>query len=178
MSNPGPPGEDERALAGPDAGMGLPESGTQHATSTDFALPVDGSSEPDPLTAGTPPPARPTPPAYDDPAELIDPVAPAYDEPTDLLDAIPDVEDSELVAPTPAYDELAAESGFTHRRLRAGRRGRGAGEGQGVRGRAAGGVPRRRAGGRLAGRQAARLVRRRRRGRELRWRTWRVTSRA
>ncbi len=113
MSNPGPPGEDERALAGPDAGMGLPESGTQHATSTDFALPVDGSSEPDPLTAGTPPPARPTPPAYDDPAELIDPVAPAYDEPTDLLDAIPDVEESELVAPTPAYDELAAESGFT-----------------------------------------------------------------
>ena len=36
MTNPGPPGEDERPLAGPDTGMGLPESGTQHATSTDF----------------------------------------------------------------------------------------------------------------------------------------------
>ena len=36
MSNPGPPGEDQRPPAGPDAGMGLPESGTQHATSTDF----------------------------------------------------------------------------------------------------------------------------------------------
>ena len=113
MSNPGPPGEDERPLAGPDAGMGLPESGTQHATSTDYPLPVDRGGESDPLTAGTPPPARPAPPAYDDPGELVDPAAPAYDEPTDLLDAVPDVEATELAAPTPAYDALAAESGFS-----------------------------------------------------------------
>jgi hypothetical protein len=101
--------------------MGLPESGTQHATSTDFPLPLDPPTEPDPLAAGDPvgglpPPARPAPPAYDDPAELVDPVTPAYDEPTDLLDAIPDVEATELAAPssagTPAYDALAAESGF------------------------------------------------------------------
>jgi hypothetical protein len=75
--------------------MGLPESGTQHATSTDFALPVDGST--DPLTTGTPPPARPTPPAYDEPA--------------DLLGTVPDVT-TELDEPTPAYDALAAESGY------------------------------------------------------------------
>jgi hypothetical protein len=121
MSNPGPPGEDERPLAGPDAGMGLPESGTQHATFTDFALPLDPAAEPDPLTAGdpiggTPPPARPAPPEYDDPSELVDPAVPAYDEPTDLLAAVPDVEASELAAPsyagTPAYDALAAESSF------------------------------------------------------------------
>ena len=113
MSNPGPPGERERPLAGPDAGMGLPESGTQHATSTDFPVPVDRMGEPDPLTAGTPPPAQPTPPAYDDPTELVDPAVPAYDEPTDLLEAVPDVAATELATPTPAYDALAAESGFS-----------------------------------------------------------------
>jgi hypothetical protein len=49
--------------------MGLPESGTQHATTTDFALPVD---EPvragDPLSGdpATPPPARPAAPLYDE----------------------------------------------------------------------------------------------------------------
>jgi hypothetical protein len=87
MTNPGPPGEDERPLAGPPAGMGLPESGTQHATSTDIPLPVD-------------------------PATPATPVTRAYDEPTGLLDPVPDVEPTELAAPTPAYDELAAESGF------------------------------------------------------------------
>ena len=121
MTNPGPPGEDERPLAGPDAGMGLPESGTQHATSTDFTLPLDPAAEPDPLAAGgsigtTPPPAQPTPPAYDDPSELVDPAVPAYDEPADLLDAVPDVEATGLAATsyadTPAYDALASESGF------------------------------------------------------------------
>jgi hypothetical protein len=109
MSKPGPPGEDER---GPDTGMGLPESGTQHATSTDFAVPlVDRDSGSDPLSAGTPPPAQPRPPAYDDPSELVDP-APAHDEPTEVLDAVQDVESTELATPTPAYDALAAESGF------------------------------------------------------------------
>jgi hypothetical protein len=67
--------------------MGLPESGTQHAASTDIPLPVD-----------------PAPPATT--------ATPAYDEPADLLDALPDVESTELAAPTPAYDALAAESGF------------------------------------------------------------------
>lgn len=123
MSNPGPPGEDERPLAGPDAGMGLPESGTQHATSTDFALPLDRPAEPDPLAGDAPlgeipPPAPPVPPAYDDPTELVESPMPAYDESTDLLDAVPDVEATELAATsqsagTPAYDALAAEAGFT-----------------------------------------------------------------
>jgi hypothetical protein len=123
MSNPGPPGEDERPPAGPDTGMGLPESGTQHATSTDFALPLDRPAEPDPLAGDvplgeTPPPAQPVPPAYEDPTELVEPAGPADDEPTDLLDAVPDVEAAELaaapdVAGTPAYDALATETGFT-----------------------------------------------------------------
>ena len=123
MSNPGPPGEDERPVAGPDAGMGMPESGTQHATSPDLALPLDRPAEPDPLAADapfgeTPPPEQPEPPAYDDPTELVESSRPAYDEPTDLLDAIPDVEATELAAAsetvgTPAYDALSAEAGFT-----------------------------------------------------------------
>ena len=73
MTNPGLPGEDERPLAGPDTGMGLPESGTQDASSTDFEL-MDGPAESatDPLLI-TPPPARPAPPAYDEAA---------YDQPT------------------------------------------------------------------------------------------------
>jgi hypothetical protein len=97
MSDPRPAGEDERPPAGPGAGMGLPESGTQHATSTDFTLPTD-------------PPALPV---YEDPAQLADPLAPAYDEPTDLVDAVPDVEATELAAAgTPAYDALAAETAF------------------------------------------------------------------
>jgi hypothetical protein len=77
MTHPGPPGEDERPLTGPDIGMGRPESGTQHATSTDFELPLDRPAEPDtdPLLT-TPPRAQPTPPAYDDPAELVQPVEP------------------------------------------------------------------------------------------------------
>jgi hypothetical protein len=100
--------------------MGLPESGTQHATSTDFALPVNRA--PDPLAGDTPlgetpPPAQPDLPAYDDPTELTGSTRPAYDEPTDLLDAVPDVEATELaaadVAGTPAYDALATETGFT-----------------------------------------------------------------
>ena len=95
MSNPGPPGEDERPLAGPAASMGVPESGTQHATSTDLPPLV----EPDPLAIGTPPPARPAPPAYD--------------EPTDLLGTVPDEAAAALAAPTPAYDALAAETRFT-----------------------------------------------------------------
>jgi hypothetical protein len=81
MTNPGPPGGDERPLAGPETGMGLPESGTQHATSTDFALPVDRFADPapDPLSSGgtstaevssTPPPAQPASPLYD---ELVTP---------------------------------------------------------------------------------------------------------
>jgi len=79
--------------------MGLPESGTQHATSTDFVPLVDGPADPDPLGTGTPPPARPA--------------APVYDEPADLLGTVPDAGTTELAAPTPAYDALAAESGFT-----------------------------------------------------------------
>ncbi|MFL6128796.1 MAG: hypothetical protein ACJ73E_07005 [Mycobacteriales bacterium] len=115
MSNPGPPGGDERPLAGPDAGMGLPESGTQHATSTDFALPVEAAGEPEPLTSGGPVgEARPpVPPAYEDPSELVDPAAPAYEEPTDLLAAVPEAEATALgAAGTPAYDALAAETRF------------------------------------------------------------------
>ena len=81
MTNPGPPGGDERPLTGPETGMGLPESGTQHATSTD-ALPVDrfAAPDPDPLLSGgvtaesvssTPPPAQPAAsPLYD---ELVSP---------------------------------------------------------------------------------------------------------
>jgi hypothetical protein len=85
MTNPGPPGEDERPLAGPDTGMGLPESGTQHATSTDFELPLDRpEADTDPLLT-TPPPAQPTPPAYDDPAELVRTVEPV--EPTTTVPA-------------------------------------------------------------------------------------------
>ena len=68
MTNPGPPGNSR-----PDTGMGLPESGTQHATSTDFTLPVDepaGGPAPlsDPLTdeLPAPPPARPEAPLYDE----------------------------------------------------------------------------------------------------------------
>lgn len=117
MSNPGPPGEDERPLAGPDAGMGLPESGTQHATSTDFEVPVGPTADenPDPLTGNSPlgattPPAQPVPPVYDDPSELVS--SPAYDEPTDLLDAVPDVEATDLATDTPAYDALVSESDF------------------------------------------------------------------
>jgi hypothetical protein len=109
--------------------MGLPESGTQHATSPDFALPLHRTAEPDPLAADapfgeTPPPEQPHPPGYDDPTDPTDPTElvassrPAYDEPTDLLDAIPDVEATELAATqeavgTPAYDALAAEAGYT-----------------------------------------------------------------
>lgn len=67
MTNPGPPGNADDPLARPDIGMGLPESGTQHATSTDFALPVDPpASAPDPLTAPTPPAAQPAAPLYDE----------------------------------------------------------------------------------------------------------------
>jgi len=98
MTNPGPPGEDDRPVAGPDLGMGVPESGTQHATSTDLPPLVDGSANPDPLGIGTPPPAQPP--------------TPAYDEPTDLLGAVPSEAVADLAAPTPAYDALAAESGF------------------------------------------------------------------
>jgi hypothetical protein len=106
--------------------MGLPESGTQHATSPDFALPLHRTAEPDPLAADapfgeTPPPEQPHPPGYDDPTdptELVASSRPAYDEPTDLLDAIPDVEATELAGTqeavgTPAYDALAAEAGYT-----------------------------------------------------------------
>jgi hypothetical protein len=91
MTNPGPPGEDERGLAGPGTGMGLPESGTQHATSPDVSLPVEpptGSREfsasddlpasqlpSDPLAPG--PRVQPVPPAYDEPTELVEPVPPA-----------------------------------------------------------------------------------------------------
>lgn len=83
MTNPGPPGEDERPLPGPDIGMGLPESGTQHATSTDFELPLDrpADSDTDPLLT-TPPLAQPTPPTYDDPADLVQPVEPTTTVPT------------------------------------------------------------------------------------------------
>ena len=95
MTNPGPPGNADDPLTRPDTGMGLPESGTQHATSTDFAPLVDGPAGAHPLS--TPPPARPTPPAYD--------------EPGDLLGTVPD-DGTELAAATPAYDALAAESGF------------------------------------------------------------------
>jgi hypothetical protein len=79
MTNPGPPGNADDPLARSDIGMGLPESGTQHATSTDFVLPVD---EPggrpgldDPLTddlpaaggtGATPPPAQPAAPLFDE----------------------------------------------------------------------------------------------------------------
>lgn len=77
MTNPGPLGGDERPLAGPETGMGLPGSGTEHATSTEFALPVDRFAEPDPdpLLSGsgmttdlpsTPPAARPESPIYDE----------------------------------------------------------------------------------------------------------------
>jgi hypothetical protein len=76
MTNPGPPGDADDPLARPDIGTGLPESGTQHATSTDFALPVDEpASASDPLTgdlpdggstAATPPPAQPAAPLYDE----------------------------------------------------------------------------------------------------------------
>jgi hypothetical protein len=89
MSNPGPPAEDERPLAGPATDMG--------ATSADLPPLVDGST--DPLAIGTPPPARPAPPAYD--------------APTDLLGTVPDEAAAALSAPTPAYDALAAETGFT-----------------------------------------------------------------
>lgn len=77
MTNPGPPGNADDPLARPDTGMGLPESGTHHATSTGFALPVDGSAS-DPLTgdlpgtstagraAATPPPAQPDAPLFDE----------------------------------------------------------------------------------------------------------------
>jgi hypothetical protein len=69
MSYPGPPGEDERPLAGPDPGMGLPESGTQHATSTEFALPLDRPADPptDILPAATPS-------SYGTPAGDVEPV--------------------------------------------------------------------------------------------------------
>lgn len=135
MTNPGPPGEDERPLAGPDAGMGLPESGTQHATSTDFGLPLGETAEQDtnPLriyggvTPGdTPPPGRPVAPAYDDPSELVD-AAPGYGEPPDLLPPAPGFDDpggpgglasthagpaAAGLSATPAYDELAEEVGL------------------------------------------------------------------
>jgi hypothetical protein len=70
MSNPGPPGEDERPLAGPGTGMGLPESGTQHATSPDFD-PLDRATTPqippptDTDVFGATPvePVAPTPPS-------------------------------------------------------------------------------------------------------------------
>ena len=143
MTNPGPPGEDERPLAGPDTGMGLPESGTQHATSTDFALPMDG------------------------PAEPAD--RPAADRPRRPRGRRRRRTTSRWPTTSPTFDRARPLR-------RAGRldgwRRRPAGEGEGLRRRAAGGLPRRRAGRRLAGRQAARLVRRRRRrGRGLRWRT-------
>ena len=77
MTNPGPPGDADDALDRPDIGMGLPESGTQHATSTDFALPADGpvgGPASDPLTGdlpdigatSTPPPAQPAAPLFDE----------------------------------------------------------------------------------------------------------------
>jgi len=78
MTNPGPPGNADDPLARPDTGMGLPESGTQHATSTDFALPVDEPAAGrafDPLTGdlpgtggtgATPPAAQPSAPLFDE----------------------------------------------------------------------------------------------------------------
>ncbi|HEX6755602.1 MAG TPA: hypothetical protein VF109_06620 [Mycobacteriales bacterium] len=77
MTNPGPPDDADSPPTGPGTRMGLPESGTQHATSTDFALPVDEPVRPgDPFSDDltTPPAARPAAPLYDEPA------APLYDE--------------------------------------------------------------------------------------------------
>ena len=107
MSNPGSPGEDERPLAGPGAGMGLPESGSQHATSTDVPLPVDPPIGDEPM-GRTPPPAQPMPPAYEDPSELV---TPGYPGPADPLTEATTGTLEETVG-TPAYDALAAESGF------------------------------------------------------------------
>jgi hypothetical protein len=75
MSNPGPPGDDERELPGPDLGMGMPESGTQHATSTDFEVPLNRPADPltDPLTdLDGPIGTEPVLPAAT-PAEPVDP---------------------------------------------------------------------------------------------------------
>jgi hypothetical protein len=116
MTIPGPTGEDDRPLAGPAAGMGLPESGTQHATSSDVDVPLETAQlGSDPLTPGapaalgsTPPPASPTPPAYDDPSELVQEPT-AYDEAPGL--PLPEADDATIAA-TPAYDALAQESGL------------------------------------------------------------------
>jgi hypothetical protein len=69
MTNPGPPDGADSPPTGPGTRMGLPESGTQHATSTDFVLPVDEPVRPgDPLSddLATPPAARPAAPLYDE----------------------------------------------------------------------------------------------------------------
>ena len=107
MSNPGSPGEDERPLAGPGVGMGLPESGSQHAASTDVPLPVDPAVGDEPL-GRTQPAAQPVPPAYEDPSELV---TPGYAGPADPLADVTTGTLHETVG-TPAYDALAAESGF------------------------------------------------------------------
>lgn len=106
MSNPGSPGEDERPLAGPGAGMGVPESGSHHATSTDVPLPVDPPVGDEPI-GRTPPPAQPVPPAYEDPSDLVT----GYVGPADPLTEATVGTVRETVG-TPAYDALAAESGF------------------------------------------------------------------
>ena len=88
MTNPGPPDGGDSPPTGPGTRMGLPESGTQHATSTDFALPVD---EPvragDPLSddVATPPAARPAAPLYDEVAAET-----GVDPPTEEFAAIGD----------------------------------------------------------------------------------------
>jgi len=96
MSNPGPPGEDERPLAGPDIGMGLPESGTQHATSTDFALPLDRPTQP---------PAAPEPPLPAEPYQA----AGGASTPADLSTPNPPAA-GPLVGGTPPGDALATST--------------------------------------------------------------------
>lgn len=80
MTNPGPPSGDP--LAGPDASMGMPESGTHHATSRDLPLPgIVEDTDRFPLGGG-----RDAPRAYDPP--VVEPT-PAYDalaEETGLVD--------------------------------------------------------------------------------------------
>ena len=95
MTYPGPPGDpDERPLDAPDLGMGVPESGTQHATSTDYPLPLDRPADPDvdPLLvtggasdslAGASSLSQPTPPTYDAAADLVQPAEPTTTVPAD-----------------------------------------------------------------------------------------------
>lgn len=112
MTNLGPPGEDERPLAGLEAGTGPPESDLQHAISTDFAAPLDRTTDLDASRSDGTGPGDPAPPAP--------PAPPAYDDPADLLRAVPDVDAAgglftshAAVSSTPAYDALAEESGLT-----------------------------------------------------------------